>query len=195
MDVIIGEASPSEKSDQDLAADQDVIDQEGDVILRSGVRNFQVSSKILTLASSVFERMFKSKFAEGHALQSSTTPLSVNLHEDNPEALAVLLDSIHFSKKRKHFYLDVDMQYDVAILADKYDCADALNSHVHRWLTSMDLQDQPTPSLWKLAAVAYLMGHQMQFIEQTRQLVQVLSAADLSAPLPLPCLPDALRGW
>ena len=34
-----------------------------------------------------------------------------------PEALVVLLHTIHFSKKRRYLKLDVDMQFDVAVLS------------------------------------------------------------------------------
>ena len=181
--------------DDEPVVDCEVIDGEGDVLLRSGVREFQVSSKVLALASSYFDTMFRSGFVEGCALRNSTVPLPINISDDNPEALAVLLHTIHFSRKRRYLELDIDMQFDVAVLSDKYDCTRALYSDSQRWLMSSNAEKQSISSLWKLAAVAYLMCHPMLFAQQTSQLAQVLAADDLKGPLPLSSLPDALKGW
>ena len=45
-----------------------VIDPAGDIILRTGEKSILVSSKILTVASPVFQAMFGPHFKEGEAL-------------------------------------------------------------------------------------------------------------------------------
>lgn len=186
--------SPCWQLSDEPAVDREIIDDEGDILLRSGVRESQVSSKVLALASSYFDAMFKSKFSEGCAILNSTTPLSINISGDDPEALAVLLHTIHFSKKRRYLELSIDMQYNVAILSDKYDFARALYSDSQRWLMSTSTKEHCISSLWKLTAVAYLMYHPVPFAERASQLAQILGADDLDGPLPLSSLPDALQG-
>ena len=120
--------SPCSQSDDDAVVDREVIDGEGDVLLRSGAKEFQVSSKVLTLASSYFDTMFKSEFAEGHALRNSNIPLPLTIFNDDPKALTVLLHTIHFSRKRRYLELDIDTQFNVAVLSDKCNCTRALYS-------------------------------------------------------------------
>lgn len=55
---------------------------------------FQVSSKHLKLASSVFKAMLSRNFREGIILQNASTG-EIELHDDNPEALTILLSIIH----------------------------------------------------------------------------------------------------
>ena len=56
--------SPCSQSDDDAVVDCEVIDGEGDVLLRSGVKEFQVSFKVFTLASSYFDIMFRSELSK-----------------------------------------------------------------------------------------------------------------------------------
>lgn len=191
MEKDLMEVSPP---DQEPIVYREVIDDKGDIILRSKAKEFQVSSKILVFASPYFETMFKPEFPEGRALRSSSAPLTIDLLEDNSEALTVLLHTIHLSKKRRYWDLDLDMQFEVAVLSDKYDCTRALFSDSQRWLMAVDAKTQSLPSLWKLAAVAYLMCHPVLFAEPARLMVRSLKAVDLEGPLPLAAFPDAFRG-
>lgn len=188
------EALQYESADDESMLYREVIDEEGDVLLRSGIREFLVSSKVLALASSYFDTMFRSEFSEGCAMRNSAVPLSIKLSDDDPEALAVLLHTIHFSRKRRYLELQLDTQFNIAVLSDKYDCVRALYSDSQRWLMSASAAKHCISSLWKLTAVAYLMYHPVLFAKQTSQLVQVLRADDLDGPLPLSSLPDVLQG-
>lgn len=183
-----------ESADDESILHREVIDEEGDVLLRSAIREFLVSSKVLALASSYFDTLFRSEFSEGCAMRNSAVLSSIKLSGDDPEALAVLLHTIHFSRKRRYLELQLDTQFNVAVLSDKYDCARALYSDSQRWLTSASAEKHCISSLWKSTAVAYLMYHPVLFAKQTSQLVQVLKADDLSGPLPLSSLPDGLQG-
>ncbi len=59
----------------------------------------RVSSRHLTLASPVFDRLLKGEFAESCRLKSVGTT-EVRLPRDNPQALQILLNIIHSRSKR-----------------------------------------------------------------------------------------------
>ena len=67
LEVSMDEALQYESAGDESMLHREVIDEEGDVLLRSGVREFLVSSKVLALASSYFDTMFRSEFSEGCA--------------------------------------------------------------------------------------------------------------------------------
>lgn len=116
------EALQYESADDESMLHRDITDEEGDVLLRSGIREFLVSSKVLVLAS---------EFSEGCAMRNSAVPLSIKLSDDDPGALAVLLHTIHFSRKRRYLELQLDTQFNIAVLSDKYDCARACTATVN----------------------------------------------------------------
>lgn len=71
------------------------IDPDGDVYLCTDKFKLLVSSKVLSVASPVFQKLFGPHFAEGSQV-SSTRPGSVLLSEDNAEALVALCQILHY---------------------------------------------------------------------------------------------------
>lgn len=128
------EPVPSESSSSCLsqttvaAIEREVLDEDGDVLIKSGFKEFLVSSKILTLASPVFKAMFRSGFIEGTTVRSAEHPLELPLSDDNPDALTVLLHILHFSPSRKCLKSDVDLQLELAQLSKKYDCIASISA-------------------------------------------------------------------
>ena len=102
------EALQYELADNKSMLYRDVIDKEGDILLRLGIREFLVSSKVLALASSYFDIIFRSEFSEGCAIRNLAVPLSIKLSNSNLEALAVLLYTIYFSRKRRYLELQLN---------------------------------------------------------------------------------------
>jgi len=106
-----------------------------------------VLTKVLKLASPVFASMFRPGFQEGNSLQSQpqsgsgsratdTSDLPViHLYEDNPFAMEVLLNALHFRCHRITSKLEFPMLSDVAVLSDKYDCSRALKPWAELWLS------------------------------------------------------------
>lgn len=183
------------EQDERLSGHCEVIDEEGDVLLQAGTRKFLVSSKVLSLASTYFKTMFESKFREGCAMRSTSDPLILNaFDDDDPEAWALLLRIIHFSIDKRPMDIDVDMQFSVALLSDRYDCTHALYSDSLLWLQTTNKAKRDMFATWKLTAIAYSMYHRAQFDEQASQLVRISAATDLDSPMPVPSLPDTLQG-
>ena len=75
------------------------VDPHDDVLLLLGPSknvSLRVSSKALSLASTVFAALFSPRFSEGQPLSSSTEARNVPLPEDDLEAMTQICYAIHF---------------------------------------------------------------------------------------------------
>jgi hypothetical protein len=108
-----------------------VIDKRGDVILQVGTDSdavhLLVASKVLSLASKVFEAIFNNGFAEGQNL-SPTSPREVPLPEDNPVHMTTVCKLLHMQTSDVPERLAVADLADFALLCDKYDCTNGVRA-------------------------------------------------------------------
>ncbi|PVH85234.1 hypothetical protein DL98DRAFT_409677 [Cadophora sp. DSE1049] len=117
-----------------------IFDPEGDLILIlpctatevSDVR-MQVSSKHLAMASPVFKAMLAHGFAEGEALRTQGK-VEIPLPDDDPEAMAVLLDIIHGRSRRVPREVSVTQLALLAIVIDKYHSHEVAEVYSDIWL-------------------------------------------------------------
>jgi len=178
----------------DQVIDREIIDEDGDILVQTSSKELLVSSKILALASPVFKAMFNSKFLEGSTIRSVQNPLELPLPDDDPDALAVLFHTLHFSSKRKFLKLGADLQLDVAQLSDKYDCTTSMYGESGRWLRSLSEGDHESSILWKSSNIAFLMGHIDEFSTLTTKLILNLTPAELNHTTPNSALPETFKG-
>ncbi|KAF6225712.1 hypothetical protein HO133_009713 [Letharia lupina] len=105
-------------------AKTNVIDPEGDVILICGKTEFQVSSKVLSLASPVFKALFSPSFAEGQPTSSKAS--RIQLHDDDAESMLFMCAVLHhkcaFSKG-----IGLERLERLAVVTDKYDVSYAFD--------------------------------------------------------------------
>lgn len=101
------------------------IDPDGDVILVLDGAELQVSSKALSLASSVFKAMFGPQFLEGQGL-SSVSPKRVSLLDDDAAAMTALCNIFHHQSHNVIKEPDQSTLVKIGIICDKYDCSRAL---------------------------------------------------------------------
>jgi hypothetical protein len=113
------------------------IDPAGDVLFIVGSSppkaRLLISSKILSLASPVFAAMFSLNFKEGSNL-SSDSPSEVLLPDDDPEAMTVLCNCLHFRSDKIPRNVEFLLLRSLAVLCDKYDCATAISAWCTLWL-------------------------------------------------------------
>ena len=102
------------------------IDPEGDVYLCSSEFKLLVSSKVLSVASPVFKKLFGPHFLEG-AKVSATAPGSVTLLEDDAKAMVALCQVIHHRSHKVATKPSFSFLEKVTIAADKYDCFQAMS--------------------------------------------------------------------
>ncbi|KAJ5113100.1 hypothetical protein N7456_001634 [Penicillium angulare] len=138
--------------------DSDTIDNDGDVFIvvegqgEVATRRFLVSSKVLSLASPVFEKLFGPNFKEGKELANKTRP-DIELHDDDAEAMSTLFNVLHFRETGEVLKMDIKRLAKVAIHCDKYDCARALTPWIPYWFNQLEAlptgseSDEPQPTV------------------------------------------------
>ena len=90
-----------------------------------------VSSKHLSLASRVFKAML-SKFKEGEQLHTIGAA-EVELHDDNPVALYLLLRILHCQSKYLPLIVNFEMLVSISVLIDKYELLEAVVTFTDMW--------------------------------------------------------------
>lgn len=91
-------------------------------------RKWLVSSHVLGVASPYFERLLNSEFKEGKAVQNGECP-EIALQEDDPDAMNIILSSLHY--KKESTMMTLDLFNSLAIHSDKYKCSQAF----HTWVS------------------------------------------------------------
>ena len=99
-------------------ANANVIDSDGDIILVCGETEFQVSSKVLMLASPVFTALFSPNFAEGQAISSKASRIQV--HDDDAESMHFMCTVLHH-KCTSANSISLEKLEKLAVVTDKYD--------------------------------------------------------------------------
>ena len=98
-------------------ANSSVIDPEGDVIFICGETELQVSSKVLSLASPVFNALFGPRFAEGQLTPSK--PIRIDLHDDDAESMRLMCAVLHDESPYAHG-IGLERIERLAVFTDKY---------------------------------------------------------------------------
>ncbi|RAH64558.1 uncharacterized protein BO66DRAFT_385159 [Aspergillus aculeatinus CBS 121060] len=135
----------------------ETLDPDGDaVLLITGAASgrFLVSSKILTLASPVFAKLFTSGFREGNQMKDSTRP-TLTLPEDSPGAMRTILQALHYQGSEDEDSLSARHLAVIAVHCDKYDCNSALRPWIWNWLGRFTHIETPEDHGYLLLA-AYL---------------------------------------
>ncbi|EON64597.1 hypothetical protein W97_03830 [Coniosporium apollinis CBS 100218] len=155
------------------------IDRNGDVMLVLGPSespraSLLVSSKVLSIASRVFEVMFGPYFMEGQAMREEKNPakpLQLPLPDDDPSGVTILCNYLH----HRHLSLpkspSLDLVVEVARVADKYDCAAILRPVVAAWMRPYLFEASAEPQLRDLLALACLFDDAWSFKTVTAQIL------------------------
>ncbi|TGO20773.1 hypothetical protein BPAE_0267g00130 [Botrytis paeoniae] len=95
-----------------------------------------VSSKHMSLASPVFKAMLQGGFQEAITLKE-TGKLEVPLPDDDPAAMKILINIIHGRMKSIPLKIDLELFTQLAILADKYHCAEVIRPYPEIWKSKL----------------------------------------------------------
>lgn len=174
--------------------EREIFAKQGDVLIISGDKEMLVSSHVLSLASSVFNRMLEPGFLEGNVDRSQEHPLELSLPDDDPEALTLLFHIIHFSPRRKYDHPHVDLMLQLVQLADKYDCARPVQDASERWLRAHARTEQDLDVLVILIAIAFFIESEEEFQLNTAALVTKSSAGAMEQILQGTKMPQSLKG-
>lgn len=88
---------------------------------------------MFSLASPVFAAMLSPQFKEGKSLGSGNG-CEIPLPEDDPEAMTLLCNCLHFRTDQIPTELEFPLLMALAILCDKYDCTKAISAWSALWL-------------------------------------------------------------
>ena len=119
----------------------------------------RVSSKHITLASRYFQRMLQGQWKEGEQLRSRG---HVEIHiEENWEVdtFIILLNIIHCRSKAVPKTVNLETLVDLTVLADFYDCVDAVHFYAGAWIRSCPIIKPKTYSedlvRWMFVCLAF----------------------------------------
>jgi hypothetical protein len=119
-------------------------------------------------ASKLFSVMLGPHWKEGYDMRDEDRPFELSLPDDNAAAFKIICPIIHYQNKNVPRALPVGDVLAVAVVADKYDCVNALKFASETWLRISG--DEPD-NLMLLTAAAYLFRNAKAFKEITRALV------------------------
>ena len=180
----IGEAVNMEDSTSNPDLLHIAIDPEGDVLLELADRQLQVSSKLMSIASTVFKALFGPAFAEG-SLRSSEHVIRVLLPDDDEEAMTALCSILHYRFDLVPKKLHSDVLEELALLADKYDCVNALSMWSAQHLAGLLEQEEHVDYNTKLLP-AYYFNDAKAFRQITKAMVYESEKPRINRPFVLP---------
>jgi hypothetical protein len=129
------DSSEIQLADEDLGLER--IDPDGNVILLvegQSTARFLVSSKILSMASPMFAKLFDFNFYEGIQMANSSCP-TISLREDDPAAMRTIIRILHYQEPEQDNPMDAETFAILAIHCDKYDCVKALRPWIFKWFS------------------------------------------------------------
>lgn len=184
----------SEMGDEERVSSPNAItiDDQGDVILVAGLTHLRVSSHVLRLASPAFRAMLEpGRFLEGQTHRDSYNPAKVQLEDDDPEALALLCNILHFKSVKSIF--DVGLLAALADICDKYQCTFAVRHYIASWLPVLYHCLRPNLEQIQLLWVAFAFDLPFHFEEISSVLSKQLDAAAVESIHMHEGLPDSVR--
>lgn len=131
------------------------IDPEGDIVLvvsNDKVRIF-ASSCLLCIASKPFAKMLGPNFKEGQ-IDKASNRREISLPDDKSSAMEILCNILHHRHQASFLPKATDV-YDLAILADKYDCIQATALAAAAWIQPNPAHDARDLGLLLISASIY----------------------------------------
>ena len=124
------------------------------VKLTGRTKHLRMSSKALSLASTVFARMFRSQFKEGVNQRQAYSSSPICFPEDNGDALEITCYAVHHRTEKIPETLTIDTLANIGVLCDKYDLSRTLKPWSSMWMR----ENTTTPAdadLPRLLSAAY----------------------------------------
>lgn len=125
-------------------------------------KRFLVSTSILSLASRYFDRLFNGDMAEAQK-HSSGLSRSVDLNEDDPQAMEIILQVLHHQAPDPSINLDLSLIASVALHADKYDICTVMEPWVAHWLDIVKPTGESAIDIGLLLLTTHMVRAQSRF--------------------------------
>ncbi|TKA51942.1 hypothetical protein B0A55_12773 [Friedmanniomyces simplex] len=147
---------------------------DGDLVLAvSGSLELRTSTVVLGNASPVFKAMLGPKFAEGQALQGDYVgiPHTVTLPDNDPEAMQSLCLILQCGAIAPSSSVPAELMVKTTLLADKYDCIDAIKRSAALWAANIDAEKLDLYTVAALSEAAFLLDDTSLFAKYTKEVV------------------------
>ena len=190
----VEQRASSETGDEDGVPGPSTItvDPRGDVVLVAGSTCLRASSHVLRLASPVFGAMLEpGRFLEGQSNRDSDNPATVKLEDDDPEALAMLCDMLHF--KTVQFTSPIELLVAFTNLCDKYQCAPSVKCHIACWLSVLEYGSLAKSEQLQILWVSFAFGLPAEFEKISGILSTRLDEDEVETVQMHERLPDLIR--
>lgn len=129
-----------------------------------------VSSKMLSLASSVFAATLSSKFKEGLSKDGWLETSSISLPDDEVEAFTVICKAIHYRVDDIPEDLSLSCLKNLAIVCDKYDMTRSLMGWNTAWLRA-GIESSAPEDFSKLLLAAYVLDIPAMFSKLSWEII------------------------
>lgn len=178
-------------SEFDLQTDIEVLDPNGDLLIQNGPLCLRVSSNVLLLSTTYFQKMLQWNFAESLPRPSRASPPVKTLADDHPQIFRMMCKILHFQEVDKPE--NAEQLGLLADVCDYYGREKAVSSHVHAWIEEWIEAEVSIEEMMRLLWVAYIFNLQKAFARISSGLAAVLTAPGL-AELDLHPMPVAVKG-
>ena len=153
------------------AVKQLTVDPDGDLILLLNGCELRVSSKVLSLTSSVFKAMLGPNFAEGNPLPAGEVR-RISLPDDDTTAMCGICSILHYRLELAPSLKNSTSLEEVSIATDKYDCVRAMSLWSKVFLSDMinEIETQPNGN-GRLLYPTYALDDVLGFARITKHIV------------------------
>ncbi|PYI35952.1 hypothetical protein BP00DRAFT_492177 [Aspergillus indologenus CBS 114.80] len=151
------------------------------------VHRVLVSGKHLALASSYFKNMLRGTWKETTS-HLATGPMEIAAEGWDLEALLIVLQVLHCQNSQIPRKLSLEMIAKIAVVADYYQCKEALGFFSQTWLDSLE-QEPPSTYCRDLLLwiwISWFFGRQSQFRQTTSAAASRSTSPVDSLGLPIP---------
>ena len=114
------------------------------------------SSQVLCMSSKPFLKMLGPHFKEGQ-LDEASTKKHISLPADKPSAIELMCNILHHQVSGVSTVPTVADLYDLAIVADKYDCTFATGLAARAWINPTSAHDTNDLGLLLVSAFIYML--------------------------------------
>lgn len=148
---------------------------------------FRVSSRHLMLTSAYFGKMLTPRWREGQELDANGS-MELDITDTDPNTFLIILNIIHCRMARVPHVVDFDTLTELAVLADYFQCHEALEPYPSIWLRHLK---NSVPSMYcrdlvKWIFISWVFNYDDIFTKVTR-IVQLHADHDISLyNLPIP---------
>ncbi len=161
---------------------------------QEGNFDLYVSTRVLSLASSVFGKMFSSGYKEGYEQNKGLRHIRVPLPEDDGDALLAICKVIHHRAGDLGSMFSASEILNIAYVSEKYDFTETLRHWSSTWLKE-SLEQSPREDLNSILRAACMLDSWEEFSHISFDVIRHQTGSFIQHPLSeVVGLPESTNG-